>query len=43
MEHQEQFIQERDGVHRSGSASEKNVCSQAILITSGSRDSIRIS
>ena len=32
MEHQEQFIQERDGVHRSGSASEKNVCSQAILL-----------
>ena len=43
MEHQEQFIQERDGVHRSGSASEKNVCSQAILLTSGSRDYIRIS
>ena len=32
MEHQEQFIRERDGVNRSGSASEKNVCSQAILL-----------
>ena len=38
MEHQEQCIQEREGVQGSGSASENG----AIYLTSGSRDPIRI-
>ena len=42
MEHQEKCIQEREGIQRSGSASEKNVCTQAILLTSGSGDSINV-
>ena len=42
MEHQEQSIQEREAIQRSGSASEKNVCTQAILLTSGSGDSINV-
>ena len=42
MEHQEKCIQEREGNQRSGSASEKNVCTQAILLTSGSGDSINV-
>ena len=38
MEHQEQCIQEREGVQGSGSASENG----AIYLTSGSQDSMRI-